>query len=183
MAGSPKKRERKERAEAVVADVHSIDVIAGHITAGGTLADWCRSKDISYREINAWIQGEETRRKRYDEALALRDTHHKDRVLDELNVMMSADIADAYDDKGALKSVHDMPLSIRRAIASIEVDEIWEGRGDDRQLVGYTRKVKLWDKVKGVELMARKQKMLTDKVDVQHKVTLADLLTEPGGQV
>jgi phage terminase small subunit len=72
-----------------------------------------------------------------------------------------------------------MPLSIRRAIAAIEVDEIWEGRGDDRQLVGYTRKVKLWDKVKGIELMARKHKMLTDKHEVAGRITLADLLAAP----
>lgn len=179
MAGSPKKRARREAAKAVIEDIHSIDAIAGHITAGGTLVEWCRAKDIPYREINGWIQADPERRKRYTEALALRDTHQKDRVVDELNVMMSADIADAYDEQGCLKAVHDMPLSIRRAIASIEVDEIYEGRGEDRHLVGYTKKVKLWDKVKGVELMARKQKMLTDKVETQHKVTLADLLTEP----
>jgi hypothetical protein len=181
MAGSTRKRERTERTKQVVEDVHSIDVIAGYIASGGTLADWCREKDIRYTEINGWIQAAEARRKRYEDALALRDAHQKDRVLDELRTILDADIADAYDEKGALKGVHDMPLSIRRAIASIEVDEIFEGRGDERKLVGYTRKVKLWDKVRGVELMARKHKMLTDKHEVAGRITLADLLTEPGG--
>lgn len=180
MAGNPKKRQRALATAAVVDDVHSIDVICGHITAGGTLADWCRAKDIRYADINAWIQAGSDRRKRYEAALGLRDAHQQERVLDELRVMMDADLADAYDESGALKSVHDMPLSIRRAIAAIEVDEIWEGRGDERKLVGYTRKVKLWDKVKGVELMARKHKMLTDKHEVAGKLTLADLLTEEG---
>lgn len=182
MAGSPKKRERRERAQQVVEDAHSIDELCAHVTAGGTLAEWCKAKDIPYREINGWIQADAERRKRYDDALALRDTHHKDRVIDELRVMLDADIADAYTEDGTLKAVHDMPIGIRKAIAAIEVDEIWDGRGDERRLVGYTRKVKLWDKVKGVELMARKHKMLTDKHEVAGRITLADLLTEPEKQ-
>jgi hypothetical protein len=176
VAGSPAKRKRRELVAQVVEDVHSIDVICAEISAGGTLASWCKAKDIPYREINAWIQADETRRKRYDDALSLRDTHQRDRVIGELNTLLDADIADAYDEHGCLKSVHDMPESIRRAISSIEVDEIWEGRGDDRRLIGHTRKVKLWDKVKGVELMARKNKMLTDRQEIAGRLTLADLV-------
>lgn len=176
MAGSPAKRKRRELVAAVVEDVHSIDELAAAVASGGTLAGWCRDKDIPYTEINRWIQADEARRTRYADALKLRETHQTDRVVGELATLLDADLADAYTEDGCLKAIHDMPLSIRRAIASIEVDEIWEGRGDDRRLVGHTRKLKLWDKVKGVELMARKNKMLTDKVDVQHKHTLADLV-------
>lgn len=176
MAGSPSKRKRRELVAAVVEDVHSIDEIAGFVSAGGTLAGWCRGKDIPYTDINAWIQADETRRKRYADALALRDTHQKDRVLGEITTLMDADLADAFDEHGCLKPIHDMPEGIRRAIASIEVEELWEGRGDERRQVGVLKKIKLWDKVKGVELMARKNKMLVDRQEQTHRVTLADLV-------
>ena len=50
-----------------------------------------------------------------------------------------------YDDNGNLKDIHSIPEDARKAIAGIEVDEIWEGRGEEREQTGVTRKVKLWD--------------------------------------
>lgn len=179
MAGSPRKRERKQRTEQVVQDVHSIDVICAHVSAGGTLAEWCRQKDIPYTDIVAWMNADEARRKRYIESIELRRTHQEDEVITALREMINTDIADAFDERGALKPLQDMPVALRRMIASIEVEELFAGKGDQREMVGYTKKVKLWPKDKAVELMARHRKMLTDKVDVGVRTTLADLLSDP----
>jgi hypothetical protein len=176
---APRKRERKQRTELVIQDVHSIDELCGYVAGGGTLTEWCRGKDIPYNAINTWLNADKARQERYAAALGLRDSHQKERVTQEVAGLMDADLAEAFDENGCLKSIHDIPLAVRKAIASIEVDELWEGHGKDRRQIGVTRKIKLWDKVKGIELMARKNKMLTDRIEAKHTHTLADLLTDP----
>jgi hypothetical protein len=37
------------------------------------------------------------------------------------------------------------------AVASIEVDELFDGKGKGRKFIGYTKKVKFWDKNSGIE--------------------------------
>lgn len=68
------------------------------------------------------------------------------RVLVELARISMADPAQAYGPDGKLLELHEMPESIRRAIASIDVDEIAVGKGGDRVVIGQTRKIKFWDK-------------------------------------
>jgi predicted DNA-binding antitoxin AbrB/MazE fold protein len=182
-----KKTERTKRTQEIVQDVHSIDELCAHITTGGTLADWCRGKDIRYAEINDWLQSNDARRKRYESALSMRNTHQRERVIDELRAMLDVDLLDAFDDDGALKPLKEIPLSVRRMISSIEIEELYDPLADvikdietgkvKRKAIGRVVKLKLWSKEKGIELMARHQKMLVDKVEHSGKVTLADLLT------
>ncbi len=47
---------------------------------------------------------------------------------------------------GALKAPHEWPDEVASAVASVEVFEEYEGRGESRRLVGHTKKLKLWDK-------------------------------------
>lgn len=68
--------------------------------------------------------------------------------------MARVDIADFYADNGQLKSIHDIPKESRQAIAELSVFEEYQGVGKDRELIGFTKKVKTTDR-KGVivELM------------------------------
>lgn len=60
-----------------------------------------------------------------------------------------------FDDDGNLIPIKDLPEDARRAISSLDVDELWDGRGEDRRQVGSTKKVRLWDKVSALEKLAR----------------------------
>jgi len=73
-----------------------------------------------------------------------------DEVLAELSLIARADARKAYNDDGTLKPINELPDEIGKAIASITVDEIFDGKGEDRELVGYTRKVKIFDKVRAL---------------------------------
>jgi phage terminase small subunit len=66
-----------------------------------------------------------------------------------------ADLADCYDENGFLKNIHEIPLSARMALAGLEVDELYEGRGKDRECIGQTKKVKLWDKLRALDALGR----------------------------
>lgn len=66
-----------------------------------------------------------------------------------------ADIAECYEPDGALKNIHDIPKSVRMALAGIKVFEEFDGRGPDKVKVGETKKIRMWDKHKGLDSLAK----------------------------
>lgn len=88
-----------------------------------------------------------------------------DVVLKELLLLAKVDLAQAYDEKGNLKPIHEIPEDVRRAIAGIKVYEEFEGYGKDRVKVGEVREVKFWDKTRTLELLGKHLKLFTDKVE------------------
>ena len=66
-----------------------------------------------------------------------------------------ADLAECYDENGFLKNIHNIPKNIRMALAGIEVDELFEGKGEDRERIGQTKKVKIWDKNRALDSLAK----------------------------
>jgi phage terminase small subunit len=78
-----------------------------------------------------------------------------DVVLKELHRIATTDVSDAFDDNGNLRPIKDIPLETRRAIASVEIFEEYEGRGKERESIGQTKKVRFWDKVKALEHLCR----------------------------
>lgn len=106
-----------------------------------------------------------------------------DDVLRELLRIARVDLADLYTENGQLKSIHEIPEDARRAIAGIEVDELWEGRGSEAVEVGVTRKVKLWDKPKALELLGKHLKLFTEIHEHRGLDRLADALATARGRV
>jgi phage terminase small subunit len=90
-----------------------------------------------------------------------------DKVVSEIYHLISFDVSTVFDEKtNTLKDIHSIPKESRKSIASIEVFEEYSGKGDERTLIGYTKKVKFWDKTKSIELLAKHLKLLTDKMEV-----------------
>lgn len=95
-----------------------------------------------------------------DAALAERSERTKinaDWVLKRLADEATADLADLYDpETRSLKPVHDWPLIWRQGLVQgLEVDELFEGSGEDRIHVGHVRKVKLDNRIKRIELIGK----------------------------
>jgi len=86
-------------------------------------------------------------------------------VLNELLLLAKTDLANAYDEKGNLKPIHEIPEETRRAIAGIKVFEEFEGFGRERHKVGETRELKLWSKPDALEMLGRHLKLFTEKVE------------------
>lgn len=93
-------------------------------------------------------------------------------------VIANSDIGDLFDANGRLKPLSELTKEQRVAIASIDEDELFEGVGRDREQVGVTKSVKLWDKVKAIELLMKKFKLLTDRVEHDVAGDLAKMLRE-----
>ena len=66
------------------------------------------------------------------------------------------------------------------AIASVEVREEFEGQGESRKLVGYTRKVKFWDKPSAINMVMRHLGLFEkDNAQVQDNLRVEVVLLQP----
>lgn len=99
-------------------------------------------------------------------------------ILRELSRLGYTDLRGLYKEDGTIKDPKDWSDEIAHAVAGVEVTELFEGSGADRTWIGYTKKVKFWDKTKALELLGKHKKLFTDKVEHSGKLTLEDLLDE-----
>ncbi len=90
-----------------------------------------------------------------------------DQVLVELIKLAKADIRRVFNDDGSLKSIKEFPDDMAAAVSSVEVEELFEGFGKERHQIGYTKKVKFWDKPKSLELIGKHLKMFTDVIEIK----------------
>jgi phage terminase small subunit len=91
-----------------------------------------------------------------------------DELIYELRQIAFYDIAEMYDEQNCLLPVQSMCPGIRRAIASIDTEELYAGSGHARELIGYTKKVKLIDKKGAIEICLRKLGAFVEKIEQKH---------------
>ena len=101
-----------------------------------------------------------------------------DDILRELMKIGYADIRTIFDEDGRVKDPKDWPDDIAKCVASIEVLEEFEGYGSDRTWIGYTKKIKFWDKTKCLEMMGRHKKLFSDTLNINVNGDLADRLAK-----
>jgi phage terminase small subunit len=89
------------------------------------------------------------------EKLARKYELTSDAVIAELSKIVHADPRKLFDPKGGLLPINEWPDDMAAAVASVEVEELFDGRGPGRKHIGYTKKVKLWDKNSGIEKAMR----------------------------
>ncbi len=79
-----------------------------------------------------------------------------DRVLEELCHISLVDIRDAFDTRGNLIDVKKLPERVAKAISGIEYEDNYEtGKNGIKVRVGRTAKIKLIDKLGGLDKLAR----------------------------
>ena len=91
-------------------------------------------------------------------------------LLDELHNLAFSDVGEMYDEANCLLDIKAMPPAIRRAISSIDTEEIYIGSGHARELIGHTKKVKLYDKKGSIEMWMKKLGMFIDRIEQKQTV-------------
>lgn len=110
---------------------------------------------------------------------------NQERVIQELSAIAFGNVKELYDEHGRLKPIHELEDHVAATIAEVHEETRIEGRGDDAETVR-TKKVKSWDKMKALEMLAKHFKMYTDAATVTTNVqtnvqaiTVNDLRTLP----
>lgn len=78
-----------------------------------------------------------------------------DYVLNRLVQIDQMDVIDIMNDDHSLKPISEWPPIWRQYISGLDNMEEFDGRGEDRYLIGYLRKIKWPDKVKNLELLGK----------------------------
>lgn len=99
-----------------------------------------------------------------------------EKIIHELYRIATCDIGQAFNEDGTMKPIHEIPEDVRRAIQAVEVEQLFDGTGADRYQVGHTKKIRFWDKNKALEMLGKHFKLYTDKIIVDGKVTLEQLV-------
>jgi phage terminase small subunit len=89
-----------------------------------------------------------------------------DRVLQELARLAFLDPRRFFDADGIAKPITALDNDTARALAGMDVEELFEGRGDDRRRIGVVRKYKLADKKAALELLGKYLGLFVERLQI-----------------
>ena len=101
-----------------------------------------------------------------------------DYVLSRLVEIDQMDVADILQADGSLKAIQDWPKVWRQYIAGMDLAEMFEGRGGEREMVGILKKIKWPDKLKNLELLGKHIDVSAFKENHNHVIAFSDLSDE-----
>lgn len=93
----------------------------------------------------------------------------QERVVREFARLAFLDIRKAFNPDGTLKPVRDLDDDTAAAIAGLEVESLYEGKGADREEVGRLHKVKLADKKGALDSLAKHLGMFIERTELTGK--------------
>lgn len=79
----------------------------------------------------------------------------RERLAQELARIAYGDPRAIFDKEGRMLPPDQWPDEVAATISSVETEELFSGFGENRKQIGYTKKVKTWEKTKAIELLTR----------------------------
>jgi len=149
--------------------------IVDEVANGGSLITFCKQEKLRYSKVINWIYEDEGKQKSYEKALEARGEWVAQRLLAELQKVSFVNVKDLFDDDGSIKDVSDLDDDVAAAIGGIDIQEEVNDK-DGNEIVPRTRKIKLIDKLKSIELLGKNLKMFTDKVEHSGGMSLEKLV-------
>ncbi|EAA2729471.1 terminase small subunit [Salmonella enterica subsp. enterica serovar Weltevreden] len=103
-----------------------------------------------------------------------------DYVLLRLVEIDQMDVIDILNDDMSIKPVSEWPKVWRQYLTGFELADMFEGRGDKKELVGILKKIKWPDKVKNLELIGKHVDVnaFKERLEVSGTVTIADRMAK-----
>lgn len=87
-------------------------------------------------------------------------------LLGYLSKIIKCDVRKLFREDGiTMKQVNELDDGTAAAIAGLEIEDLYVGRGEDREMIGKTKKYRLADKLKAIELAGRSLGLFPDKYD------------------
>jgi len=104
------------------------------------------------------------------EELRLRNMVTVERILAEYAKLGFFDPRKLFHADGKPKDITELDDETASVIAGLDVQEVYEGTGEDRKFIGYTKKYKLADKKAALDSMGKYLGMFVDKIESKSKV-------------
>lgn len=104
--------------------------------------------------------------------LLAKDALTAERVIEEARRIAFADVGVLFDEAGDLRPMHELTEAQRAAISSLEVIIKNAKAGDG--ITDTIHKLKLWDKVRALEMLMKHFGLLTERSDVHVTVTMTE---------
>lgn len=103
-----------------------------------------------------------------------------DYVLLRLVEIDQMDVIDILNDDMSIKPVSEWPKVWRQYLTGFELADMFEGRGDEKELVGILKKIKWPDRVKNLELIGKHVDVnaFKERLEVSGTVTIADRMAK-----
>lgn len=124
------------------------------------------SRLLKHAEVQAQLAAAQVKRAQKLELRA-------DDVLRELMHLAFSDIGTAFDDENRLRPLHELEPHVRRAIAGVKVTAV-----GTKDAPAFVTEVKLWSKPDTLTALGKHLKLFVDRLEVDAKMSLADLLTQ-----
>ncbi|MBT1907234.1 terminase small subunit [Enterobacter kobei] len=108
-----------------------------------------------------------------------------DYVLMRLVEIDQMDVIDILNDDMSIKPVSEWPKVWRQYLTGFELADMFEGRGDEKELVGILKKIKWPDKVKNLELIGKHVDVnaFKERLEVSGTVTIAERMAKARDRV
>ena len=145
------------------------DVI-DRLANGEMVLNLCASLGVKYSELLGYVTADTVRSQMFTAAVKAGEGWLIQRLSQELHNIGLHDIKDAIDSDGCVRPIEEIPEALRRTIAGIEVEELYEMQGREKVYIGRVKKIKLIDKTKAIEMLGKKLDMFIDKVHVSGEV-------------
>lgn len=143
-----------------------LEKLCAYVASGGSELDYCEREGVLFGDLMLWVWNDIERRKAFESAHDMREKWIKEAVLREMRTLALSDIRACFDGSGGLLPMSQWPPAAAKAIQSIEVDE--DGK----------MKLKLWDKGKQLEALAKKMGFFTEKHVHEFGGKLEDLIIQ-----
>lgn len=166
---------RCKSTDAYINEEGRIVEICDLIANGGSLTTFSQENNYIYSHIINWIQDDSDRKKLYEASLHARGEWVAQRLLAELGRISFIDARKIYKEDGSLKPVDEWPDDVAAAISGVEITEAKYDK-DGEEVSPSVKKVKLFDKLKALEMLGRNLKMFTDKIDHSGTMKLEELV-------
>jgi phage terminase small subunit len=98
-----------------------------------------------------------------------------DYVLKRMIEIDQMDVLDIMDDQMAIKPVSEWPKVWRQYLSGFDLAEMFDGRGDQREMIGILKKIKWPDKVRNLELLGRHFGMFKERVEHSGEIKTPEL--------
>ena len=92
MAGTPKKREKRERALALMNSPNFMPELCEYLSSGGSLVEFATTSQIPYGRLNRFLTEDEGRKAMFEAAKRARALWHVNRVESLANAVENAEI-------------------------------------------------------------------------------------------